>query len=325
MPATVLVSEPVRTGLRAVLVIAAAVVLLIPLAVSVAYGTSRLNYTRVETSETLPASTRDLQFTVDTGASISVRSADAPAPTVTLTGVGPRDEVPTLQIDTADGQSVISVEDQNSFENAALEVTVPAAASKDTNLGFDTGFGAIDVAGEYNEVTAETSAGAIALDGTFARVQATTDWGQTDLSGTFGTVEMKSGAGALEGSDLRVRERIDATTSMGSIDLDFSNDMAPTSGISAKTDDGAIDLRLPRLDLVQANIAAEANGSGAAPEDVGQDFIYRINANANQGSVELAKDLEQYDAAKNSPDAEGKTVIPVSATADTGAVTIDQN
>lgn len=62
MPATVLVNQSARTGLRAVLVIAAAIVLLIPIAISVAHGASRLDYTKVESSEQLAASARDVRF-----------------------------------------------------------------------------------------------------------------------------------------------------------------------------------------------------------------------------------------------------------------------
>ena len=45
MPATVLVNQSARTGLRAVLVIAAAIFLLVPIAISVAHGASRLKTT----------------------------------------------------------------------------------------------------------------------------------------------------------------------------------------------------------------------------------------------------------------------------------------
>ena len=44
MPATVRISESARVGLRAVLIILAAVVLLIPVIVSTAHSASRLDY-----------------------------------------------------------------------------------------------------------------------------------------------------------------------------------------------------------------------------------------------------------------------------------------
>ena len=306
MPATVLVNQSARTGLRAVLVIAAAIVLLIPIAISVAHGASRLDYTKVESSEQLAASARDVRFSLDTGASITVRTTDADTATVTMTGVGPRDDVPKLRVEETNGESVVTVDDRKVFENARIDVAIPKATSKDTNLTFAGGLGAVDVRGEVTD-------------------------GQTRLKGSFGSIEAKSDVGTLEGTDLKVRDRVDATTSTGSIDLDFSNEMVPTSGITVKADEGKIDLRLPRLDLVKEHMSAEAAGpddgrDGSADDGAEvKDLFYRINATSNQGSVDLAKDLEKYDASKDPKDAEGKAVIPVSVTADTGAITIDQN
>ena len=331
MPATVLVNQSARTGLRAVLVIAAAIVLLIPIAISVAHGASRLDYTKVESSEQLAASARDVRFSLDTGASITVRTTDADTATVTMTGVGPRDDVPKLRVEETNGESVVTVDDRKVFENARIAVAIPKATSKDTNLTFAGGLGEVDVRGEFNDVKADTDAGSVSLEGDFEKVQTTTDWGQTRFKGSFGSIEAKSDVGTLEGTDLKVRDRVDATTSTGSIDLDFSNEMVPTSGITVKADEGKIDLRLPRLDLVKEHMSAEAAGpdDGRDGSDDGgaevKDLFYRINATSNQGSVDLAKDLEKYDASKDPKDAEGKAVIPVSVTADTGAITIDQN
>ncbi|GAA3841846.1 hypothetical protein KACC15558_24260 [Brevibacterium ammoniilyticum] len=325
MPATVRVSPSARSGLRAVLIIAAAVLLLIPLAVTVANATSRLSFTKLETSEELPASTRDIRVSLDTGADVAVRTGDVRTPEVTLTGVGPRDNLPQLRVDDSEGTSTISVDDVTSFEKARLQVTVPQPTSKDTNLEFSGGLGDTSVVGEYNEVRAETEGSSITLDGTFNRVQTTTQWGQTTLKGTYGTVEAKSDTGTIDGSDLRVRERIDATSSAGSISFDFSNDMVPAAGITAKSDEGTIDLRLPRLELVKANMTRPDGDDQNASDAEAGELFYQITAKSNQGRVDLKKDLEKYDATKNSKDAEGKTVIPVSATSDQGAVTIDQN
>ncbi|MDN5594830.1 MAG: hypothetical protein ACTMKZ_06460, partial [Brevibacterium aurantiacum] len=158
-------------------------------------------------------------------------------------------------------------------------------------------------------------------------LQTATDYGMTQLSGTFDTIESKTGVGTLNGSNLNVRDHVDAVTSTGTIDLDFTNDMVPMSGIVAKADEGTIDIRLPRLDLAQERMAAEAAASkdddGSAAD--AKDLFYRINANSNEGSVDLAKDVKKYDAARSSKDAEGKTIIPVSASTDMGTITIEQN
>ena len=72
------------------------------------------------------------------------------------------------------------------------------------------------------------------------------------------------------------------------------------------------------------NGCTEAKEGDGETEEV-EDFFYRINAKSNDGSVDLASDLDEYDAAKNPQEAEGKKLVPVSATADTGMVTITQN
>ena len=312
MPATVHVSESTRTSLRIVLAIAALVVLLVPIAFTVAHGASRLNYTNLEVTKSLPSSVTDLKFDLDTTANVTVKTTDTDEPTVRLTATGPRDKAPKLQVKGSGDSSVVSIDEQRQLEMSEIEVEIPAENSKKLKLGFDGGFGLIDIAGDYQEIVAATDGGAINIDGSADRLQTSTDFGMTELSGTFGTIEAKTDVGALEGTDLRVRDHVDAVTSTGSIDLDFSNDMVPVSGIVVRADEGKIDLRLPRLDVAQKKMDAKG-------------LVYRINANSTQGSVDLAQDLKKYDASQNAKTAKDKTVIPVSANADTGAITIEQN
>lgn len=328
MPATVHVSESTRTSMRVVITIAALVVLLVPIAFSVAHGASRLNYTNLEVTKPLPASLTDLNFDLDTSASVVVKTTDTDEPSVRLTATGPRDEAPKLQVRGSGDSSTVSVDEHRRLENSRIEVILPAQTSKEMKLDFNGGFGAINIAGDYQEIVARTDGGAVEINGSADRLQTSTDYGMTSLSGTFGTIESKTDVGSLDGSNLTVRDHVDAVTSTGTIDLDFSNDAVPKSGIVAKADEGAIDIRLPRLDLVQEKMAAEAAASksdddGSAGD--AKDLFYRINANSNQGSVDLAKELKKYDASQDSRDAEGKTIIPVSVSADTGAITIEQN
>ncbi|GAA1862066.1 hypothetical protein [Brevibacterium marinum] len=325
MPATVHVSESTRTSMRIIITIVALVVLLVPIAFSVAHGASRLNYTNLEVAKPLSTATTDLNFLLDTTASVTVKTAETDEPTVRLTATGPRDEAPTLRVRGSGDSSTVSVDDQRNLENARIEVTLPVETSEEMKLDFNGGYGAIDVAGDYREIVAKTDGGAVDVSGSAERVQTSTDYGMTDLSGTFDIIESKTGVGTLNGSNLNVRDHVDAVTSTGTIDLDFSNDMVPMSGIVAKADEGSIDIRLPRLDLAQERMAAESAASTGDSAGDAEDLFYRISANSNQGSVDLAKDLKKYDASKDSSDAEGKTVIPVSASADMGAITIEQN
>src|SRR5699024_9702373 len=163
--------------------------------------------------------------------------------------------------------------------------------------------------------------GTLNIDGSAEQVRTSTDWGATYLRGTFGTVESTTEVGALEGEALTIDDRIDAVTTTGTLELDFTNDAIPAGGIVAKTEEGPIELSLPNLDIAQENMAAEAKEGDGETEEV-EDFFYRINAKSNDGSVDLASDLDEYDAAKNPQEAEGKKLVPVSATADTGMVTI---
>jgi hypothetical protein len=113
-------------------------------------------------------------------------------------------------------------------------------------------------------------------------------------------------------------------TTTGTLELDFTNDTIPSGGIVAKTEEGPIELSLPNLEIAQENMTAEAKEGDGETDEI-EDFFYRINAKSNDGSVDLASDLDRYDAAKNPQEAEGKTLVPVSATAVTGMVTINQN
>ncbi|MGO2860031.1 MAG: hypothetical protein ACTIC1_02665 [Brevibacterium sp.] len=318
MPVTVRVSESTRVSLRAIIVIAAAVLLLIPIAFSVAHGASRLNYGKTELSEPLPSSLKDLKLALDTSASVEVRTSETADPSVRLTATGPRDRSPALDISTDRDSSVVSVADGEKFENTKLVITLPAATSKEMKLDLEGGYGTFDLSGDYREIVAKTDGAAVDVNGSAERLQTSTDYGTTSLKGSFGTIEAKTGVGTLDGVDLTVSDHVDAVTSSGTIDLDFSNEAVPESGIVAKTDEGTIDLRLPRLELAQENMSDEDS-------EAAKDFAYRINANSSAGDVDLSSELKKYDASKDDKDAEGKTVIPITASADAGSITIDQN
>ncbi|WP_413333261.1 hypothetical protein ACH82I_13295 [Brevibacterium sp. GP-SGM9] len=318
MPVTVRVSESTRVSLRTIIVIAAAVLLLVPIAFSVAHGASRLNYGKTELSEPLPSSLKDLKLALDTSASVEVRTSETADPSVRLTATGPRDRSPALDISTDRDSSVVSVADGEKFENTKLVVTLPAATAKEMKLDLEGGYGTFDLSGDYREIVAKTDGAAVDIDGSAERLQTSTDYGTTSLQGSFGTIEAKTGVGTLDGTDLSVSDHVDAVTSTGTIDLDFSNDAVPESGIVAKTEEGTIDLQIPRLELAQENMAAEGSDSA-------KDFFYRINANSSAGEVDLSSELEKYDASKGDKDAEGKTSIPITVSAESGAITIGQN
>lgn len=326
MPATVHVSESTRASMRVIITIAALVVLLVPIAFSVAHGASRLNYAKLDVTKPLSTSVTDLKFLLDTTASVTVKTTETDEPTVRLTATGPRDEAPTPQVREAEDSSTVSVDDQRNLENAQIEVTLPAKISKEMKLDFNGGYGAIEVVGDYQEIVAKTDGGAVDVSGSAERLQTSTDYGMTDLSGTFDTIESKTGVGTLNGSNLNVRDHVDAVTSTGTIDLDFTNDMVPMSGIVAKADEGTIDIRLPRLTWPRRGWPPRPplpRMTMAVP--LTPRICSTASTRTRMGSVDLAKDVKKYDAARSSKDAEGKTIIPVSASTDMGTITIEQN
>jgi hypothetical protein len=311
MPATVRISESARLGLRTVLIILAAIVVLIPVIVTAAHGASRLHYGKLESSQPLPETMKELKVGLAMGASVDIRTDDDADPTVELRATGPRDAAPDLTVDSRGGVAEVSLDDEKKLENTRITVTVPTEVARDLKLGLDSNYGTFDVDGDFAEISADTDGGALTVSGSADRIRTSTDWGATSLEGTFGTVEAKTGVGAIDGEDLTVTDHLDAVTSTGTLDLAFTDEAIPSGGISAKTEEGSIELRLPNLKL--------ANEKGD------EDFVYRINAKSTDGSVDLASDLKKYDVSEDPKDDEDKTLVPISATADTGTVTVNQN
>lgn len=311
MPATVRISESARLGLRAVLIILAAVVLLVPVVVSTAQGASRLDYGRIESSEPLPKAMKELKIGLDSGGAVDIKTADVAEATVKLTGTGPRDSSANLEVDSRADTAEVAVKNGGKLENTRLTVTIPTSEAKDLALDFDGNYGRFDVTADFAEINADTGGGTANVTGSAEKVRATSDWGATYLDGELGSVSAKTGVGAIEGENLTVSDRIDVVSSTGTVDLDFTNQAMPAGGIIAKTEEGSIDMRVPNLKLTS--------------EELGEDFFYRINAKSNDGSVDLASDLKKYDVADDPNEAKGKTLVPVSATADTGTVTVNQN
>ena len=311
MPATVRISESARVGLRAVLIILAAVVLLVPIIVSTAHGASRLDYGRIESTEPLPKAMKELKVGLDSGGAVDIKTADVAEATVKLTGTGPRDSSANLEVDSRDDTAEVALSNARNLENTRLTLTIPTSTAKDLALDFDGNYGRFDVTGDFAEISADTGGGAVSVTGSADKVRTSSDWGATYLDGDFGTVSAKTGVGAVEGENLTVSDRLDVVSSTGTVDLDFTNQAMPTGGIIAKTEEGSIDMRVPNLKLTG--------------EELGKDFFYRINAKSNDGTVDLASDLEKFDVAKDPKEAEDKVLVPISATADTGRVTVNQN
>src|SRR5699024_6685055 len=127
MPATVRISETARLGLRLVLIILAAVVLLVPIIVTTAHGASRLDYGRIEANEALPKAMKELKMKLDGGAAVDIKAADVDEPAVKLTATGPRHSSPGLKVGGRGETAEVTVDDRTKRENTRITVTVPAA------------------------------------------------------------------------------------------------------------------------------------------------------------------------------------------------------
>lgn len=353
MPATVLITESTRRTVRTLLVIAAIVVVLIPLSLVTASGASRLGYTRVEASESLPGGIDELRLELDTGAPVTVSASRDAEPSITLTGVGPRAETPSLDIRSSGASTTVAVSETSYLENSQIQITLPSEDAKAMSLQIDGEAGSIDVDGEYKDITTSSDSASVTVHGSAERVTATTDWGGITVSGVYDSLDLRADTGTIDGYDLTVRDKVDASATIGEISLGFTNDSAPLSGISATTDEGAIDVSLPRLDMVERRMAADDSATptgraadgptgskddasadqkdGSEPAGDGQDstasakaLVYQINAASSSGSVDVARSLRGYDVGRKA-DLTGKTVIPVTVTTDIGMVTVDQN
>src|SRR5699024_7837823 len=149
MPATVRISETARLGLRSVLIILAAVVLLVPIIVTTAHGASRLDYGRIEANEALPKAMKELKMKLDGGAAVDIKAADVDEPAVKLTATGPRHSSPGLKVGGRGETAEVTVDDRTKRENTRITVTVPAADSKDLTLDFAGDYGTFDVDGDF--------------------------------------------------------------------------------------------------------------------------------------------------------------------------------
>lgn len=346
MPATVLITESTRRTVRALLVIAAVVAVLIPLGIVTAQGASRLDYTRVDASETLPRGIEQLRLDLDTSAQVTVSTSDDASPDVTVTGVGPRAQSPSLDVRSTGVTTTVSVAENGELENSQVRITLPAADSKALSLQVSGGTGTVDIDGDFKDITTSSEAASVDIRGSAERLTATTDWGAVSLSGTYDSVVARSQSGDLGSHDLTAKDSVDVSAETGHIDLGLSNDSVPLAGITATTQDGDISVSLPRLEMIRRRAAtaatsptdtssAAAEGKDSAKDTTtapttddandsatsAKDLFYQINATSTEGTVDLARSLSHYDVAKK-PDLTGKTVVPITLTTNTGTVTI---
>lgn len=222
-----------RTGLRALVVIAAALLLVLALgaltAVAVGLGSTRV----VADSQPLPATMRTL--TVDTGSvpmSVQIETdADAREPHAELRFVSTAD-AGDHTLDIAGGPDTrISVQGTTPgwmgwARAGQLTIKLPPQLGERLTVTTEQQLGVLIVKADLDHLVAHSTGGAVILDGSARVIEA----------------EVRQGA-VVADDPVRVRESFSANVIEGDIDVAFRDE--PPRSIEATTSDGDVTLDLP--------------------------------------------------------------------------------
>lgn len=222
-----------RTGLRALVVIAAALLLVLGLgaltAVAVGLGSTRV----VADSQALPATMRTL--TVDTGSvpmSVQIESdADAREPRAELRFISTADAGDhTLDIATGPDTRISvrgTTPDWMEWARAGqLTIVLPPQLGQRLTVTTEQQLGVLKVEADLDRLVARSTGGAVILEGSARVIEA----------------EVRQGA-VVSDDPVRVRESFSANVIEGDVDVSFRDE--PPSSIEATTSNGDVTLDLP--------------------------------------------------------------------------------
>jgi hypothetical protein len=253
-----------RTGLRALMVIAASLILLVGLggltAVAVGVGNTRV----IADSQPLPTTMRTL--TVDTGAvpmSVEITSdSDAREPRAELRFVSTSDRGDQSLDISAGPDTWISVRGSSPdwlewAQAGQLVVTVPPQLGQQLTVTTEQQLGVLNVNADLDHLVARSSGGAVILDGSARVIEAEVRQGAV-VSENPVTVRESFSANVIDGDiDVLFGERaprnIEATTSTGDVTLDLPGAGPFLVTAIADTQNENTDVRVP-----QTSDAAEA-------------------------------------------------------------------
>lgn len=222
-----------RTGFRALVVIAAALLTVLALgaltAVAVGVGSTRV----VADSQPLPATMRTL--TVDTGSvpmSVQIETdADAREPRADLRFISAAD-ADDHTLDIAGGPDTrISVRgttpDWMEWARAGqLTIVLPPELSRRLTVTTEQQLGVLNMDADLDRLVARSTGGAVILEGSARVIEA----------------EVRQGA-VVSDNPVRVRESFTANVIEGEVDVTFADE--PPAAIEATTSNGAVILDLP--------------------------------------------------------------------------------
>ena len=297
------VTSGTRTGIRAVIAIVAALAVLLPLSFGGTMFAQALQTRHYETSESFTPGAAGLLVDVPTGVvDISTTTATAAQVNVEYNGTKHQPDL-TIEED-ADGRTVISVSRVagRTFGPAGdlrVDVQVPEEMAEKIQLEARSQVSAVYIAGQFDQVRAFSDLGAIDTEGLTTReLTIETNTGAVELSGRHEIVNVTADLGTINGEALTVTDQLTALTDAGTIDIGFSTEAVPASGIDLATSFGSVDLRVPRLSDVPG---ADADG-------------YLVNT-AGNGTADVNIDTIR--------DGHGKTVVPISIRSTSGAIAVD--
>lgn len=267
-----------RTAVR-VLLVAAAAVLLIGTVSSLAVAAFGLSALRMTTdTQPLPAAMKSL--TVDTADSTTlvriVADRSAAEPRVDLRQVDSRQSPgAAVSVTNEPGGTRVTVASQSGkfmdWNRAGeLTVTLPPDLARKLSVTVQQEDGVVMAQADVDQLVARTTDGAIMLSGSARRVEITSQ------DGSVITTE-----------PISVIESFSATTSDGSINVDFKNDAPKTVDVTSR--DGDVTIALPPRGpyLVDANTD---NGDGSTEVQVPQtndpdDAAALVTARSEDGNV----------------------------------------
>jgi hypothetical protein len=267
-----------RTGLRAILVIAAVLLMLLGLgalaAVAVGVGSTRV----VADSQPLSATMRTL--TVDTGAvpmSVEIETdADAREPRADLRFVGTADSGDhSLDIATAGSDTRISLQGSTPdwlewAQAGRLTIVLPPQLSQRLTVTTEQQLGVLKVQADLDRLIARSTGGAVILEGSARVIEA----------------DVRQGA-VISDDPVRVRESFSANVTEGDIDVTFRDE--PPRSIKAETSNGDVALDLPGDGPFLVTAIADNEYDGAevrVPQTTNPDeATSRINAHTGSGGI----------------------------------------
>ncbi|MFB9775766.1 DUF4097 family beta strand repeat-containing protein [Brevibacterium otitidis] len=316
------VSSSARTGIRTVVAIVAVLAIVVPLSIgSVIFAEVVRTHQYTDLQSFAPTSD-ELLVDMPVGR-VEVVTGEVSEVEVAFEFVGTT-ENPSLSIDEDDQRTRISVEHAEETSRTSghydsfLSVTVPEKEAETMGVEVRSDLAALWLSGTFETVTASSGIGAIdASDLTTKKLSIDSGTGAISLDGRHEVVEVSSDLGAVNASDLVVTDQLSVDTESGLIDVSLDKATLPRSGVDLSTENGFIDLAVPRIgDVVETDaVGYTVSSTGSGLNEINIDSIplskdqttVPLNLRSSGGDVTVVyRDLDDYDDSDDGEDADGE-------------------